>query len=1123
MWEFILGCLGGISSAGSLLQIAITWYGNPRAKNTLSCKELFYSLFILAAFEVLNGHAKEQGFIQKIIICFNQNWIKEQLNNINLDGCYILDSELHGVELKKKYRNLFDQIKKIIDDSSILSQEKCDSIFNEHLDSEAYCLLKNKIRQVRTRNGFEQFNVWLDEQKEASAQTSFLLKSTGIDENLKLKRVKDGCYVPQRLVFSNGNQVLDTRSDVEPPLNWLKRFAEILGETPLLFYAPSGMGKSAFLCYLYDCIANYPGKDNPFEGAFLVSLEGIKQTASPQQDYNGAPLSDPTNSLILNTIASRSGNKNLCCQWKTAFEQGIGLETDKPILLMLDGLNEIFENLPYEKSVCTALYNYILGEIKQLSQFKHVRIIISTRLEARNSNEEKEQVTEQVYTLTPFIRVNTAKLEGISLEQVHDQIHRLGLEQEIPKDSELEKMFCRPMYYNHMEAIEGKQNIKTKYDVLREMYRLLSEQSCANTVSDTQKNIRFFLYQYYLPILAYCYKNGCTTWEAAQRKCEQLLQGPLSASLVTNPRIDAVPLQDMWHLLRNQEQILTFIEKGRKKEIVFFHQDYCDYLAAEYFLQRLRYIRDHLDESFLGDDLGDQMDTLRLNTYHFDVLRLIYGGLHFSIDYTNYFSEQVELTPEKITWERLIWYTTAYQLSDLKGLAAVDYNGKLSLAHDTLEVLSPFLKYAISETQNYDGTTAFSRLRPSRVMLQNVVEILMRACELNRSSGQYERALSITAAAEYICKAVKAQGGEDAAMLMQSVVNYNIARIYLHDFMNNDTLEHLDWSLRALYEGTAAQNNPYRFSCNALAMMLVSPQPKLEGTTQYRSFKKEFFGDDGDKKAAFWMYFTAIFDVRKKGESWLPKLYSVRQLLFLLSENKVQVIPHGSFDPLKADLKSIAREYCNRKNFNKFSLYTPEPGSAPIPTIHNLKLIHCFLDLIWYTNQPWKHYFMGLVKLYLSHSIDEAQAEFSADNDNNKAKLWHAYLTKEPERMEEIYQAEHARILADQRENLEINSYHTHAYFERDVGELYRTLRQNLTDGTEFPISLSSPPLRANFAQFLSESFCCCAARELRLSPLEIQLLPTYYPNAKITVLESCPDGCKWVYVTVADDFAVKT
>lgn len=1117
MYEKVDNSLNRISSAASWCQSAITQYRRQRTKDTESCKRLFSSLFVGAALEVLRCRTKEQGLKQRMQFALNRSWIEKQLADMGVDDDILL-SGLHESELKEEYQKLFLQIKSIIEKGDIFSPKENENLFGKNLESEAHDLLKQSVRNTRTQNGMERFDAWLNE-KEAET----ILKNTGIDEQFKLKRVKKGYYIPQFIRFSNEKKI-PTRPNVHvstgfcamSDVDWLLQFVDCLGEMPLLLCAPSGMGKSAFLCYLYDCIKNYRGKNCPFGGVFLLSLEGIKQTASDVHDYNSNPIEDPDRSLILNKISSRSGNGNLSRQWKDALEHGVGLKTDKPILLLLDGLNEICENLPGERSDYAALYNYILGEIGRLSQFKYVRIIVSTKIEAKGEDKEKEQIEAQVNTLAPFVKVNTATLEGISLASVRARIQELGLE--IETDSELEKMLCRPMYYNHMGVIKSRKNIKTRYDMLREMYGVQFEQSCTNTAFDGEKILRDFLYRYYLPVFAYCYKSGHETLKEAHERCDKLLQNDLSFNMIGNTWNDVKNRsQALQNLLINQEQIITFI--GEKKTISFVHQDYCDYLAAEYFLQRFSYIKEHLSDPALENGWGNQMDTLRLNTYSFDVLRLIYDALHFSTEYVDYFTG-VKLSPGKMTWECLVWYTTAYQLSDLARLTGVVYNGKRSLGQDTLHTLAPFLEYAKGEIRNYDGKTTFSYLKPSWPMLQNVVEILMKACELNRDSGSYEEALSITKAAGYICNAVRKQGNQKVADLMQSVVDYNTARVYFHEFMHTNVQDELEWSLEALYKGTSPRNNPYRFSCNALAMMLVSPQPKLKDTGQYRRFKDTHFKDGSEMRAAFWMYFTAIYDVRKEGESWLPRLYSVRQLLFLLAENKVQIVPHGNFNPDTNDLKSIVWEYCTRKDFDKFLIYTPETDPTPIPTMYNLLLIQNFLGLIWHMECPWKHYLMGLVKLYLERSVKGAQEEFCIayhnDSKDIRAKLWHAYLKKDQKRIDSIYVDGWTSISStSEAENAEINGYNAREYFTRDIKTIYCVLKKNLAENKEFPLSLSSPPPRENFSQFLADSFCDSSTRDLRLWLSEIELVRRRYPEAEIVSLEPCSLGFQWVRMSL--------
>ena len=70
----------------------------------------------------------------------------------------------------------------------------------------------------------------------------------------------------------------------------------------------------------------------------------------------------------------------------------------------------------------------------------------------------------------------------------------------------------------------------------------------------------------------------------------------------------------------------------------FVHQDYRDYLAAKYFLQRKDYMLANPDFAMWNDE--GVINSLSLNTYSSDIMNLLYQAVSFSSsDEANRFCE----------------------------------------------------------------------------------------------------------------------------------------------------------------------------------------------------------------------------------------------------------------------------------------------------------------------------------------------------------------------------------------------------------------------------------------------------------------------------------------------------
>lgn len=1026
------------------------------------CKNLIYSLFVAVPFSLCKDKLKLTGRP----IPFSESDIQRIISPSSFDEYYSRPPHLRDAWIQLKYTQILLEIHAAWDSSNTLFTDEQDGAFSR-LVTTAWNEWKASIFHARNRypalSNFIDANM-LEGISRQIDQPWKPQRYYGGDAVIFRKMVSDKHYVSETILFDDNDStptVMKVRPDVLTASDygatfensnrisdWWNVLAEHL-ESPLFLFGPGGVGKSAFLAYLYDTIAESAENLTPFSGVFLLSLESLALLDLSQYDNGGIPFADPDRSLLLSRIASRSGCSTDCKQWKASLKTGHGLWTDKPILLLLDGLNELRQS-----NSSSQLYRQILQEISTLSQYRYVRIIITSRVEDRipstgNPFQMSRTLSAQLQDFrSASLDVHVAKLMGIE----PDIIKKLLSDYLIDENSELALMLQRPLYYNYIISQKyHAEFLNSRYSLLQGMYNQIYNQSILNSENDDQRIFRTYVYKVFLPIFAHVIQRGNLIYDIAFEKSCAIAVHQISLNITGDlfqiytpddkTKFVTSKLKKIRSFLEAQEQILT-IDNGQY--VSFSHQDYRDFLAALFFIQRLDYIQKRIDTPVMKSDESLQLDTLRLNTYTFDVLRLIYDGLSFSTNFVEHFSIG---NNHPIAWESLMWYTTIYQLSDLRILSQISYTPHRNLTQDTLDLLSPFCQVVDEELRVSPSDNKFFHLKPTTFMVQSVIEILMKTCELYRNSSDYTSALHLTSVAQNFCmqlRKIQDSEGQRGANLMQCVVNYNIARIRLSQFTKTSNPEYLYSALQDLYDGT--KGTPSRFSCNALALMIVSPQPILAITPQYQAFINRHHLT---VVSAFWMYYNGLFDKRKEREDWLPRKYCFRQLLFLLAENKVTVVPQSNWDPVRAVKESLFKE-------QPASIGGPPPfpivtGNAdnPIPGVENLRLIQSIVNEIWHMEYPFKHYLAGLVEAELYHNISKADAEMRAaymesDQKDLKAKLWLDYFQGNLDKMDHTFQEMQKQAESAKNKPPEMSGYNLYAYFDRDNKQLYQKLRERL-------------------------------------------------------------------------------
>lgn len=995
--------------------------------------ELFWSLFLGSCFHTLRTVIANRGHISRITKKLEGKKLKKHITLSSDDLTLLFECVPRQQEemIRNYFSFFFSQIVRGVADLEVLSQEELNSIFQEAREA-VWTNWKSSLREACQRypslQGYiqqkklEQLALEVTEETIPSpicgADAHFMDlmpgQSTAEQQNNRGHR-----YLEQSIYTPDGRNWLSARPDSDP-LDWWEKLLTKLDEGPLFLTGPGGMGKTSFLCSLYYAVAQ--GKlETKFCCALLLSLDTMMREPMPELHLDTPLLADASKSVLFRRIALVTNTSGQERGWKEIFLQKHSTLFDRPVLLMLDGLNEMRGQAIQDKR---RLYHRIRDEINCLSKFPNVRIVVTSRIDRENLLQSQ---------LSALQRFQHMVLGGVNLPP---ELNNFLLEHKTALSPTMIELLKRPMYcWAVYDMLNDDPLPSTQFQLLERMYRRLCGQGEANIADQAQHPCLRYLMEYFVPILAYA------DWRGASLETE-LIQALYKDFLQWTPMIEhntgayEYDIKDQLGPMTQNPSLITKYLCETMQLLIwedgngsFCHQDYRDFLVAKYFFQRMEYAWQKPKSSLWKKE--EVVNTLCLNTYSTSIMHLIYQAVSFSLPadegedsyFVQEFCRSNNWGKSGILAGHVLWYTTAYQLVDMRRLEDVSYGGK-DLTTDALSVFAPLISYVQSEEASLGRT-----IHLSGRLLQNLIEILMKCCELFRSQKNYQKARDITAAARHILSY------NIDTSFMGNVVDYNEAKVIFSAFLEYGTNDELSMALELLANSTTSHNAPFRFACNTLAMLLTSPHPQLQSNPLFLSFRQAYLKGRCPEVCAFWLYYNALFDPRKAGEDWQPRIYSLRQLLYLLSDHKVCV----------TGLTAAHLEYCSIQDIqNRYRscIVQPQTDSCFLP-VENILLIRRFLaeirDVEGKSTQ-WKHYMQGLSALYSQPpDIASAKAELTkAGEQDVRAQMLLAFLDKDPEKLHLCYQ----RLRPKQHIYPEdIGKYCVWAYYDRDITKIYNDLR----------------------------------------------------------------------------------
>lgn len=889
----------------------------------------------------------------------------------------------------------------------------------ETLAPKAFLWYNKLCREMQSKSRI--FYLWYDGQKKEAISEQIdgiELPHSRVVPNSLMRHVPDNEYLNQDLlVLGDEECTISARPMQDKEEEWWRQLSAILKDGPMLLLASGGMGKTTFLSYLYHSIKDKTNK--MFGGVIYMTLYSvINTTEKPSTD--DMPFFNATESLIMKRISVSSGGETEAGGWLRLLTSQNG---NQPILVLLDGLNELEakgQTNPYA-------YTQIIREIKELANQTHfpgVRVIVTSRRESnkRAEDQNKSEKDNEKRGDIEYSRIlnddeekllfRIARLTGVSgnyLEKIHGD--------------EMKELLSRPLYYRYFHNKYDEENLpRTKYQALREMYEVLCRQCQQNLNLSSKIQDITLLLRYYLPIVANnMVLNGNMGFNIIPYYDNAFL-GEINCALMTvagyalGKNQLKILINEAIPVLAKRENLLFNDGTGYQ----FVHQDFRDFLAALYYLDRIGLMLSNPDDIIWSPEEPGPIRGMDFAEFSSDIDSLIYSALDIDnlneqnlIDYRNRFL----LLGRKLKHAHILLEYAAIQLEDY-------YNKRKAtialLRNATQEIIYPIREYFINFPEKLNRFNEYQR----RILDQ----IFIKSAELFRREREF-------------CNA------RDSLSLVRNGLEANHARAKIdieeaYSVPNaQDSDQKLLDALETLYFCACPESgSPYVFSSNLLARLLTSPQPDIKSRRSFREFLKHhnLESEAAQFEKSFWIYYRAIYQNDLEDGKWKNLRYTAEQLIRLLAENKIEVTILNS-SVLHAE--GLHRR-CDR---NECKVKAVTQGSS-LPSVINTTLIEEILSNIRpYVAGSFIKYMDGLIA-YNKNEIEKAIEYFSGSADT-RAKMLLAYLKEDRDELMKVYQKSQWEAENGQGGRQPYENYNSFEYFERDIGRLYKELITRLGGG----------------------------------------------------------------------------
>lgn len=721
-----------------------------------------------------------------------------------------------------------------------------------------------------------------------------------------------------------------------------KRHVAITGE--------GGLGKTTFLEGL---ISNSYFKAE-FKNVYLISLAGLATSAKATpitSGFNGNRFETRDSSYIGRELYSRA-----------SFDvRNFFKEEDDPYLLLLDGLNELYENSDSDR------VDEILNEIKYLSEETPICIVLTSRT-----------IDDDFLGIHSFGFIKTT-ITGTP-EEIIKAVESKGYSQKI---TELIKI---PMYFIMFEKLEHTGNLSretTKYSLLEHTWEQLFSQS-----SFAENDAKKALYYCFVPELAQYMVNNRSGLEISAESAadffdsvpKSVFKPLLSANGCSTERVNALMGAEIVRMMQAE----NIVSSG--DTVKFIHQDWREFLAAFSLKNKFDLIVKYYKNS--GFKAAD-MPLLNLNVPN-TVTEMFLEAMGIKADIAErcigILSKLQELDPSdrvKSTADEkdIVFVEALCQLTEC--IPANTKNGDYAEIYSRIQ---DCLRELIDKVFFYT-VFGISQIHSERTV-QLFVNIIIKQSELLRNRTMYKSALEyITYGKDIVdCDSMKLRNQEG------KVYMYYAQSCYRGEPIKSD--EKLDLAVADAFikgmniiRGNARKHN--NMSSNLLAMIESTPAP----------FIRQNHLAQIDYVKAFWTY----FDVMNGNHSGKELVYSLRQCAALLIKGYVKVdeeskglqlikkrtnrLPLTDIDFFKDEasaFRNCVTLACDQNGIPRFDPENLNPST--------LLLAESLLEKIRYeTTDPYVSFLIGCVELAKGNKDVARSFLLKSGNAQAKIILYHCF------------------------------------------------------------------------------------------------------------------------------------
>ncbi len=884
------------------------------------------------------------------------DFFKEFAKDCGVNTDIVQDDNIYGIQLNtvRDYYTSRSETKK----RSFFGQDSCKALLkniknNENYISNLTTAINNRLKDLQTNNPEFDIQAYIEQWKDNWQSEEFvqlsdcsvddlasaiawqfnnlILEQIGTKEKEKTAKLKAKSF-PASVIYNETTFYDETNI---AKLVKEKRHVAITGE--------GGLGKTTFL----EGLISKRSFKAEFNNVYLISLAGLAAAAKANPiitGFNGNRFETKDSSYIGRELYSR-----VSLDVRNFFN-----ENDKPYLLLLDGLNELYENSDSDR------VDEILNEIKYLSEETPICIVLTSRT-----------IDDDFLGIHPFGFIKTT-ITGTPEKEIDK--YKNDYPQEI---TELMKI---PMYFIMFEKLErtGKLSCETtKYSLLEHTWKQLFSQS---TFADNDE--KKALYYCFAPELAQNMVNNRTGLEISAESAadffdsvpKSVFRPLLSANGCSTTRVDALKGDEIVGMMQAE----NIVSSG--DTVKFIHQDWREFLAAFSLKNKFDLIvKYYKNNGFKAAD----MPLLNLNVPN-TVTEMFLESMGIKVDIAKrcrgILSRLKELAPsdrlQSTADEKDIVFMEALcQLTEC--IPANTKNGDYAKIYTEIQ---DFLRELIDNVF-FSTVLSKSQIHSERTS-QLFVNIIIKQSEMLRNRAMYQSALEYIKYGKDIvdCDSMKLRNQEGKVYMYYAQSCYRGEPIKPGEELDLAVADAFIKGMEIIRENAAKHNN---MSSNLLAMIESTPAPFI----RHNHLAKI------DYVKAFWTY----FDVMNGNHSGKELVYSLRQCAALLIKGYVEVneeakslqsiknrtncLPPtdiGCFKDEASEFRNCVTLACVQNGIPRFNLEKLNNST--------LLLAESLLEKIRYeTTDPYVSFLIGCVELAKGNK--EAAKFYLLKSGNAQAKI----------------------------------------------------------------------------------------------------------------------------------------